>query len=200
MSEPARHYQAQDLNGRPTPGPLRDWLAAMKAATTAQEQAAVAAPHAEPQRPAAEKVAPFERPAAAEKPEPQAPAWSPRVVPPPVRTEATDENDLSELMAENLMLKAKLKLEGDRYDQLQGLLAQELRRLRSHVEKEMVELQELRAERDRLSELQALFVQELDEARERSEKVAVELGEARSERDLWMARAEALAQPLFQKR
>ncbi|MHC2001040.1 hypothetical protein ACYQR9_11400 [Methylobacterium sp. CM6241] len=199
MSEPARHNQAQEVNGRPAPGPLRDWLAAMKAATTAQEQAAVASQHAEPHRPTADKVALFERPAAVEKPEPQAQSWSPRVVPPPAQAEPA-EDDLSELMAENLMLKAKLQVEGDRYDQLQGVLAQELRRLRSHVEKEMAELHELRAERDRLSELQALLIEELDEARMRSEREAAELTEACSDRDLWMARAEALAQPLFQKR
>ncbi|CAA2103691.1 hypothetical protein MBUL_02323 [Methylobacterium bullatum] len=192
MSEPARHYQAQDLNGRPTPGPLRDWLAAMKAATTSAEQA-----------PAAEKVAAFERPAAPEKAEPQAASWSPRVVTPPTRTEASEaieDGDVSELMAENLMLKAKLKVESDRYDQLQGILAQELRRLRSHVEKEMAELHDLRAERDRLAELQTLFVEKLEEARARSESDAEELAQACSDRDLWMARAEALAQPLFQKR
>lgn len=189
MSEPARHYQAQDSNGRPTPGPLRDWLAAMKAATTSAEQA-----------PAVENVAAFERPASPEKAEAQASSWSPRVVPPPARTESAEDSDVSELMAENLMLKAKLKVESDRYDQLQGLLAQELRRLRSHVEKEMAELHDLRAERDRLAELQTIFVEKLDEARARSESDAEALAQASSDRDLWMARAEALAQPLFQKR
>ncbi|WP_026597161.1 hypothetical protein [Methylobacterium sp. 77] len=200
MSEPARHYQPQDSSGRPTPGPLRDWLAAMKAATMPQETAPAVLQRAEAHRPASEKVAPFERPVQAEKPESQAASWSPRVVPPPARAEATEEDDVSELMAENLMLKAKLKIEIDRYDQLQGLLAQELRRLRSHVEQEMAELQEVRAERDRLAELQTLFIAELDDARARSENDAVELDRASSDRDLWMARAEALAQPLFQKR
>ncbi|GJE15845.1 hypothetical protein [Methylobacterium marchantiae] len=199
MSEPARHYQAQDSGGRPAPGPLRDWLAAMKAATTPQDAPSVAPRHAEPQRSASEKVAPFEKAAPSDKAEAQAPSWSPRVVS-PARTEHSEDNDVSELMAENLMLKAKLKIEIDRYDQLQGLLAQELRRLRSHVEKEMVELHEVRAERDRLAELQTLFIEELDDARSRSERDAEELAQACSDRDLWMARAEALAQPLFQKR
>lgn len=199
MSEAARHYQAQDSSGRPTPGPLRDWLAAMKAATTPPQAEAPAASRPEPQRPASEKVAPFERPAPVEKAEPQA-NWSPRVVPPPPRAAAIESDDVSDLMAENLMLKARLQVESDRYDQIKGLLAQELRHLRAHVEKEMLELQEVRAERDRLAELQTLFSEELDEARSRADEEAETLRQARSERDLWMARAEALAQPLFQKR
>ena len=82
----------------------------------------------------------------------------------PARAPAEAE-DVSELMAENLMLKAKLRVETDRYTQLQAMLAQEIRDLRAHVQEEM---------------------SALDSVRE--------------ERDLWRARAEALAQPLFQKR
>ena len=143
MSESARQFQPQDNGGRPAPGPLRDWLAAMKAATAQAE----ALP--EPVKP---------------RPDAPAQAWSPRVVTPPAETPAVDA-DVSDLMAENLMLKAKLRLETDRYGELQAMLAHELRSLRAHVEEEMAELEEVRAERD-----------------------------------LWMARAEALAQPLFQKR
>ena len=189
MSEPARHHPPQDLAGRPTPGPLRDWLAAMKAATAAQAgEIPAPIPRAVPVKPVAEKGA-----------EPT-PAWTPRVVSPPAPTETAEDHDISELMAENLMLKAKLKIEIDRYDQLQGLLAQELRRLRAHVETEMGELNAVRAERDRLTELQALFVEELDDARAQAERDADALTQVRAERDLWMARSEALAQPLFQKR
>ena len=68
-------------------------------------------------------------------------------------------------MAENMMLRAKLQTEDERYETLQGLLAEELRSLRTLVREEA----------------------------ERSEDL-------RAERDLWMARAEALAQPIFQRR
>lgn len=160
MSEPARQYSSHE-SGRPAPGPLRDWLAAMKAHTPAAAE-----------KPAARSEAPRAA-------EPQ-PSWAPRLVPPnasqternpaerplaePARAPAEAE-DVSELMAENLMLKAKLRVETDRYAQLQAMLAQEIRDLRAHVQEEM---------------------SALDSVRE--------------ERDLWRARAEALAQPLFQKR
>ncbi|AWN39339.1 hypothetical protein [Methylobacterium durans] len=158
MSEPARQYPSHE-SGRPAPGPLRDWLAAMKAHTPpAQEKSA-------------ERAARPEAPRAAEA----QPNWAPRLVPPkpaqaerapaePVRN-AVEGEDISELMAENLILKAKLRVEADRYAELQAILAQEIRDLRKHVQEEM-------------SALDAV----------------------REERDLWRARAEALAQPLFQKR
>ncbi|WP_336485433.1 hypothetical protein [Methylobacterium nigriterrae] len=143
MSEPARHFPPHETASRPTPGPLRDWLAAMKA-----------------QAPA-EKVPPRSEPARVPEP-----AWTQRAVPSAgAALDGAESEDLSELMAENLMLKAKLRLETDRYAELQAMLAQEIRELRRHVQDEM-------------SELQAI----------------------REERDLWQARAEALAQPLFQKR
>ena len=145
MSEAARHYPNQDAPTRPAPGPLRDWLAAMKAATAQAE----ALPE------------PTLSPAEAQP----AQAWSPRVVAPPVADTPAADADVSDLMAENLILKAKLRLETDRHGELQTMLAQELRSLRAHVEEEMAKFDDVRAERD-----------------------------------LWMARAEALAQPLFQKR
>ena len=160
MSESARHYPSQEIPTRPAPGPLRDWLAAMKAATT-QPGEAQAGPT--PERD--EKISAQQA----------ASSWSPRVVAPPVAASAPStahnaiapehDGDVADLMAENMMLKAKLRIEGDRYNELQAILAQELRDLRAHIDDEMEELNEIRAERD-----------------------------------LWMARAEALAQPLFQKR
>ncbi|KQT84307.1 hypothetical protein [Methylobacterium sp. Leaf466] len=152
MSEAARQYPSQEAPARQAPGPLRDWLTAMKAATALPAEAA-----AEP------------------APQQAASSWSPRVVtPPPPAQPASEarptaspdvEGDVADLMAENMMLKAKLRIEEDRYKDLQSILAQELRDLRAHIDSEMDELNEIRAERD-----------------------------------LWMARAETLAQPLFQKR
>ena len=160
MSEAARHYPSPDALTRTAPGPLRDWLAAMKAATgqPGEIQAESAPEHHE-------KIPPQQ----------SAPSWSPRVVAPPSAAPAAldgsqagmpeADGDVADLMAENMMLKAKLSIEGNRYNELQAILAQELRDLRAHIDEEMLELNEIRAERD-----------------------------------LWMARAEALAQPLFQKR
>lgn len=172
MSDPARNLPPYESSGRPTPGPLRDWLAAMKA-------------HA--------PVAPAEsrsesRPQRAEPPRAAEPAWAPRIVQQPAEAArlAPEAEDVSELMAENLMLKAKLRLESDRHGELQTLLAHEIRELRNHVQIEMNALQEIRAERDH-------FRAERDQVRE-------EFDGMREERDLWRARAEALAQPLFQKR
>lgn len=184
MSEPARQYPNPDPVARPQPGPLRDWLAAMKAATSAQP--------AEIQQPIQEAA-----------PEP-APGWTPRVVTPPAppapKVVEAVEADMSDLMAENLMLKAKLRVETDRYDALQGVLAQELRGLRAHVEDEMRELDDIRAERDELTDAQSRLTQDLRDLRAKLESEAEILNEVRNERDLWMARCEALAQPLFQKR
>ncbi|NEU13877.1 hypothetical protein G3T14_17340 [Methylobacterium sp. BTF04] len=181
MSEPARQYPNHDAVARPQPGPLRDWLAAMKAATSGQ-------PAAEIEEPVAEIAPPAQN-------------WTPRVVARPVPKGADAvEEDVSDLMAENLMLKAKLHVEADRYDALQEVLAQELRSLRAHVEDEMRELDEVRAERDRLNEVQARFMTDLRDVRAKMEAEAEVLKDVRAERDLWIARAEALAQPLFQKR
>ena len=168
MSDPARNLPPYESAVRPTPGPLRDWLAAMKAQT--------------PAAPAEARQAPRPEPRAAEA------AWSPRIVQQPVEAPraSPEADDVSELMAENLMLKAKLRIETERQGELQTVLAQEIRELRNHVQIEMNALHEIRAERDH-------FRAERDQVRD-------ELDALREERDLWRARTEALAQPLFQKR
>ncbi|KAB1074863.1 hypothetical protein [Methylobacterium planeticum] len=130
MSEPARHYPPQESGSRTSPGPLRDWLAAMKA-------------HA--------PVAPDAKAPRADAPRAADPgqAWAPRVVQAAEAAVAGAEaEDVSELMAENLMLKAKLRQETDRYAELQAILAQEIRDLRKHVQDEMSDLQAIREERD----------------------------------------------------
>ncbi|GJD73091.1 hypothetical protein [Methylobacterium goesingense] len=191
MSETARQYAQQDQATRPQPGPLRDWLAAMKAVTapTGSEAHSTAA---SPPRDAARSTESTGAEAAG--------AWVPRVV---VATPAAAESassDVSDLMAENIMLKAKLKVENDRYDALQGVIARELRGLRAHVEDELKDLEDMRAERDGLLTRQAAFEQEIRDLRVQVAGEAAKLDEVRSERDLWAARAEALAQPIFQKR
>ncbi|TGD95766.1 hypothetical protein [Methylobacterium nonmethylotrophicum] len=151
MSDPALKTQTTAAMRQPS-GPLQDWLATLSRIDTADQARAA------PRRPA-------------EAP----PAWEPRIVAPaqaapqpeapaPTAYEA-EQDDLAALMAENMMLKNRLRLEHGRFDELQAALAEELRALRSHVQQEIDRAEELRAERD-----------------------------------LWMARAEALAQPLFQRR
>ncbi|GJD50843.1 hypothetical protein OPKNFCMD_3591 [Methylobacterium crusticola] len=153
MSDPAYQMQSNAAASRQPSGPLRDWLATLSRIDTAETG-----------RPAA-------RPAEARRPPEAQAAWEPRVVPatpeaaPEPPPEQSEDDDVAALMAENMMLKARLRLEAERYDEVQTLLAEELRALRSHVQGEMEKAEDLRAERD-----------------------------------LWMARAEALAQPLFQKR
>lgn len=173
MSDPARHLPAYETGGRPTPGPLRDWLAAMKAQAPG---------------PQAESPSRAEPPRVVEAPRAVEPAWAPRLVPPAAEAphSTPEADDVSELMAENLMLKAKLRIESERHGELQTILAQEIRDLRAHVQIEMNALQEIRAEREH-------FRAERDQVRE-------EFDAMRAERDLWRARSEALAQPLFQKR
>ncbi|MGE7418418.1 hypothetical protein [Methylobacterium tarhaniae] len=147
MSDPALKTQTTTAARQPS-GPLQDWLATLSRIDAADQ--ARAAPR---------------RPAEAQ------PAWEPRIVAPsepaaePPPASGAEQDDLAALMAENMMLKARLRQEHGRYDELQGLLAEELRALRAHVQQEVDRAEELRAERD-----------------------------------LWMARAEALAQPLFQHR
>ena len=199
MSEPARQYPLDDQTGRPQPGPLRDWLAAMKAATAAHAtQPSAARPDASYDLPEARGAMPV-----ADLPA-ETPAWTPRVVAPtsaPTPSPMLDsEGDLSDLMAENLMLKAKLRVETDRYDSLQVVLADELRGLRGHLESEMRVLDDVCAERDQLKALTATAAREMRDLRARMDAEAEQLAQMRSERDLWMARAETLAQPLFQRR
>jgi hypothetical protein len=195
MSEAARHYAHQDQATRPQPGPLRDWLAAMKAVTapTASEAQPTAA--SQPRETARSTETSGEARGAE-----AANTWVPRVVVPgPAAAESTS-SDVSDLMAENIMLKAKLKVEHDRYDALQGVIARELRGLRAHVEDELKELEDIRAERDGLLARQAAFEQDIRDLRAQVAGETAKLSEIRSERDLWAARAEALAQPIFQKR
>lgn len=156
MPDAARQYPLDDTASRQATAPLRDWLAQIRA------QAAAVQAQSEEREPA------FERAERA--------SWAPRLVPQapePVAEEIAEAaaepdeaaRDISELMAENMLLKAQLRLEGDRYAELQAMIAEEIRELRRHVEGEMRELVGIR-----------------------------------EERDLWRARAEALAQPLFQGR
>lgn len=143
MSEPARQTPSHDSAIR-TPGtaaPLRDWLAAMRTAageTRAPEPAALAEPA---MRPRIVEAAP-------EEPAPDARGgWAPRLVTAARAGEEADD-ELSEIMAENMMLKAKLRLEAERRDELQILLAAELRELRAHIAEEVGKMEDLRAERD----------------------------------------------------
>ena len=134
MSEPARSTPPIDAGTRTAPGPLRDWLAAMKTHSPAETRSEPRAPEMSPESKGA-------RPAEA--------SWSPRIVEPAVpQNETVEDADLSELMAENLMLKAKLRLEAERRDELQLLVAQEIRDLRAHVDQEIESLEDLRADRD----------------------------------------------------
>lgn len=205
MSEAARQYPPTDAGPRPASGPLRDWLAAMRA----HAPEAVA----EPVRPS-----PRIEPARSEPARPE-PNWSPRIV--EARAPRAEDPDLAELMAENLMLKARLDLESERQDALKAKLAEEIRALRSHVQEEVGLLESFRAERDRiLAECDGLRAErtrheaerdalrrerdrattERDAAEAESRRLEAERDATREEGELWRARAEALAQPLFQTR
>lgn len=150
MSEPARNLSSFDTAGRPSAssGPLRDWLAAMRATApdtrstnAAPATIAVAAPRAPVAEPVVSEV-PSE-PALQSRPQ----GWAPRlIVPAPKEDEAAE--DASEIVAENMMLRAKLRLESERRDELQLLIAQEIRELRAHVAEEIARLEDVRTERD----------------------------------------------------
>ena len=135
MSEPARSTPPIDAGTRTAPGPLRDWLAAMKTHSPAETRSEPRAPEMSPEskgaRPAEASLVAADRRAgrAAER-------------------DGREDADVSELMAENLMLKAKLRLEADRQDELQAILAQEIRALREHIREEMGSLEDLRAEQE----------------------------------------------------
>lgn len=133
MSEPARNTILHDGGMRPssTSGPLRDWLAAMRATAPESRQ---------PEPEASQPVAP----AAVET---KTAGWAPRLVV-PAETPVAQDDEVAELIAENMMLKAKLRLEADRRDELQLLLAQEVRDLRSHIGDEIAKFEDLRGERD----------------------------------------------------
>jgi hypothetical protein len=206
MSEPARSTPPHEAGGRAAPGPLRDWLAAMKAHTPTEMRGDARSEEPQPEPRTAR---------AAEA------AWSPRLVQPAEapRTVAGEEADVSELMAENLMLKAKLRVEAGRQDELQAILAEEIRALREHIREEIgsmedlrAEQEEIRAERDEFRRERERFRLEREEMRAERDRAITErdalrlerltlAGERdalREERDLWRARTEALAQPLFQ--
>ena len=141
MSEPARQTPSHE-SGLRAPGaaaPLRDWLAAMRA--TAAEVRATEAPRAP--EPAPAEIRREAEPAAESRT-----GWAPRLVTAAARPEEEADDDLSELMAENMMLKAKLRLEAERRDELQLILAQEIRELRAHISEEVGRMEDLRAERD----------------------------------------------------
>jgi hypothetical protein len=206
MSEPARQHPPTDTGPRPASGPLRDWLAAMRAQTSVP--AATLEGATEPVRPATRT-----EPA---RPEP---GWNPRIVEAPAPR--NEDADLAELMAENLMLKARLDLEAERQETLKAKLAEEIRALRGHVQEEVTLLQSFRDERDRiLAECESLRAEqrrhatetdtlrrdrdraatERDAARAEGARLEAERDAVREECELWRARAEALAQPLFQTR
>lgn len=193
MSEPARSFAMYEDESHAAPGPLRDWLSAMR-------HSPAVAP--EPIKPLQDSE----------------PAWGPRLVE-PVSAPQEDHSDISELMAENLMLKAKLQVEADRQDALQGALAEQIRELREHIAQEMRSLEELQAEqvaakaeydefrvereqirrdRDTLRSERDRLASERDALQAEREAIIAERDMVREERDLWRARAEALAQPLFQ--
>ena len=205
MSEPARSLSPTESGSFPATGPLRDWLAAMKAHAPTETHGDA-------------------RPAEA-KPEPKRvrggeAAWSPRVVPAPEAPRAaTEDPDIAELMAENLMLKAKLRVEAGRQDELQAILAEEIRTLREHIRDEIGSLEDLRAEQEEIRIEREEFRGERERFRIEREEMRAERDRAladrdalrserltlvgerdalREERDLWRARTEALAQPLFQ--
>ncbi|GEP01357.1 hypothetical protein [Methylobacterium haplocladii] len=133
MSEPARNTILHDTGLRPssTSGPLRDWLAAMRATAPESRQPEAEAPQA----------------TAAPAADAKTVGWAPRLVVPDETPQAQDD-EVAELIAENMMLKAKLRLEADRRDELQLLLAQEVRELRSHIGEEIAKMEDLRGERD----------------------------------------------------
>lgn len=201
MSEPARSFGLYEDDGHEAPSPLRDWLSAMR-------HQPVATP--EPAQPLRESET----------------AWGLRLVEPApgapqeaLSAPPEDESDVSELMAENLMLKAKLKVEFDRQDSLQAALAEQIRELRRHISEEMRSLEELQAEqatakaeyeefriereqirrdRDTLRQERDRITGERDALMAEREAIVAERDMLREDRDLWRARAEALAQPLFQ--
>ncbi len=147
MSEPARQHPAPDSAPRSpgAPGPLRDWLAAMRAAAAEQRDAPQAAPSLAKPQPPAREIGMAESGFGGEPVQSRAPR---RVIPPAAKAEPEPDDEISELMAENMLLKARLRLEAERQDELQRILAQEIRELRQHVQDEIAKLDGLRAERD----------------------------------------------------
>ncbi|KST57937.1 ATPase [Methylobacterium sp. GXS13] len=209
MSEPARTLPPHETGSRIAPGPLRDWLATMKTHSPAELRG-----HDRPEEALQETKAETKAPRGAET------AWSPRLVAQPEGPlSAAEDADVSELMAENLMLKAKLRLEAERQDELQAILAEEIRTLREHIREEIGSIEDLRAEQEDVRAEREEFRSERERFRQEREHMRIERDRAvaerdalrverhaiaaerdalREERDLWRARTEALAQPLFQ--
>ncbi|WP_342152550.1 hypothetical protein [Methylorubrum sp. SB2] len=156
MSEPARQTASHEsaIRGPGTAAPLRDWLAAMRAVTETRPAEPAAEPVLRPRIVEAAPVAP-EPVAEVETAVEDSRAtlqdsrngWAPRLVNVAKAGEEADD-ELAEIMAENMMLKAKLRLEAERRDELQILLAAELRELRAHIAEEVGKMEDLRAERD----------------------------------------------------
>jgi len=201
MSEPARAFPIFEDDDAAAPGPLRDWLAAMRRYENDAFDPSGVAEHGARPVPGSD--------------------WTrgPRTVLPEQVGDAAEVADISELMAENPMLKAKVKVEHDRQDALQSALAEQIRELREHIASEMESLEGLRAEQSAAQAAAEEFRSEREHLRRDREalrgerdKAAAERDAARGERDallaerdglredcdLWRARAEALAQPLFQ--
>ena len=138
MSEPARQAPLSEPGIRtPAEGaPLRAWLASMRVATAGNRPS-------EPSEPATPVEA---------VPEPQAElrgaGWAPRLVTAAAKPAEAADEDIAEIMAENMMLKARLRLETEHRDELQLILAQEIRELRAHIAEEVGKMEDLRAERD----------------------------------------------------
>lgn len=129
-------------------GPLRDWLSTVSRREARAEETSRRGPEGAQDDERRVVEMPRLRPAPRE-----------------ARPEADEAGDVEALMAENMVLRAKLQTEGERYEAVQEILADELRSLRALVREEAERAEDLRAERD-----------------------------------IWMARAEALAQPIFQRR
>ncbi|MBB5765459.1 hypothetical protein ABEV34_00715 [Methylorubrum rhodesianum] len=135
MSEPARQAPSSESGPRSPAGtaPLRDWLATMRA--TMSEAKPVPLPEVEPV-------------SAEPDTESRSTTWSPRLVSAAAKPAESADEDVAEIMAENMMLKARLRLEAERRDELQIILAQEIRELRAHIAEEVGKMEDLRTERD----------------------------------------------------
>lgn len=142
MSEPARQAPSPEpgLRAPASTAPLRDWLAAMRAAAT---ETRVAEPRDAEPASAGRAVEVQAEPQA----EPRSTGWAPRLVT-AADSSAQGDEDVAEIMAENMMLKARLRLEAERRDELQLILAQEIRELRAHIAEEVGKMEDVRAERD----------------------------------------------------
>ncbi|CAO4141196.1 hypothetical protein [Methylorubrum aminovorans] len=135
MSEPARQAPSPEtgLRSSASTAPLRDWLAIMRA--TVSETKPVETQEVE--------TAPVETDI-----ESRSAAWSPRLVSAAAKSAEAADEDVAEIMAENMMLKARLRIEAERRDELQIILAQEIRELRAHIAEEVGKMEDLRSERD----------------------------------------------------